>query len=959
MQTAVKIIQWINVFIIITELGIVLRNMRTRLHALLLMHCGSMLVSSIGYLMMLYCHTEEAFFMAHLLSWGGKIFTLIAGLQICSCICGYRLPKWLEIAGSLIVGLTCIIIVTTKQTGLFYSRYQLEPEADRLLLLSQGGPWYYFWDIIVVTVIAACLIMLYKSFVKERDPGKKKQILMLLSALLIETVICLFAVLPVSRYYDFNQIGFSLSTVILLIAIFRFNLVDVETAAKDVIIDELSTGVIVLNTRGEAVYQNKAALRIFPELKNDIRGVTEQITNSIQTDKPVTVGDRLYTFEEKSMEGELQGGGRIYIIMDVTGHYRHLKELEEQKKIADNANKAKSIFLARMSHEIRTPINTVLGMDEMILRESGDSTIREYATDIRVAGKILLSLINDILDLSKIEAGKMEILPAPYDLSSLIHDVSNMIRFRAEDKNLVFRIHVSPDIPAGLIGDDVRVRQVLMNLLTNAVKYTEKGSVELRVSMKELYKDEKGQRDNVLLRFEVEDTGIGIKYDDMVKLFASFQRIDGGQLKKIEGTGLGIPITMKLLDLMGAELELTSEYGKGSKFYFDLWQGISDMSPVGDFEKNIENLTSEQYFYTESFTAPDAHILLVDDNSMNRKVFTSLLKQTEIKIEEAGSGKEALGLSAGRHFDIIFMDHMMPDMDGIETLKRIKALKDGPCADTPIVVLTANAVAGAKESYLAEGFDGYLSKPVSSDKLEETLREMLPAEKVKGAPGGTAGPEKRSEAVVTSAEIKDLPVIFGLDWKVALMRLQSREILDSSLCEFEAVLEEQADELQRFKNSMPETLNDYRIMVHGMKSVANSIGIITLAGMAAVLEKAAADGDEATIDRLHDVFIREWRSYKDRLKEYPGIAAGYSEEKEEIKPEILGVLLNMLSAAMKEMDIDGADDAIKKLSSFRLPGVAAGEFDALKAAVAQLDQDRVLQIISDINDKLAQGESPL
>ncbi len=933
------IIQWINVFIIFTELGIVLRNMRTRLHALLLMHCGSMLVSSIGYLMMLYCHTEEAFFMTHVISWGGKIFTLIAGLHICSCICRYRLPKWLEIAGSLIVGLTCVIIVTTRQTGLFYSYYRPETKGDRLLLISQGGPWYYFWGVIVVTVIAACFMMLYKSSLKERDPGKKKQIMMLLSALLIETVICIFAVLPVSRYYDFNQIGFSLSTVILLIAIFRFNLVDIETAAKDVIIDELSTGVIVLNERGEAVYRNKAALQVFPELKNDTRGVTEQIINSIQTDKPVTVEDRLYTFEEKSLEGELQGGIRIYIIMDVTGHFRHLKELEEQKKIADNANKAKSIFLARMSHEIRTPINTILGMDEMILRESGDNTIREYATDIRVAGKILLSLINDILDLSKIEAGRMEILPAPYDILSLIYDISNMIRFRAEDKNLVFSVHVSPEIPSGLIGDDVRIRQVLVNLLTNAVKYTEKGSVELRVSMEELYKGENGQKDAVLLHFEVEDTGIGIKYDDMVKLFASFQRIDAGHNRKIEGTGLGIPITMKLLDLMGSELMLKSEYGKGSAFYFDIWQGISAMTPVGDFEKNIENLTSEQYSYTGSFTAPDAHILLVDDNGMNRKVFTSLLKQTGIKIEEAGNGKEALKLTSGQHFDMVFMDHMMPGMDGIETMKRIKAQKDGPCADTPIIVLTANAVAGAKESYLADGFDGYLSKPVVSEKLEEIIREKLPDEKVKSAPRVDAGKEKESD---------DLPVIFGIDWKVVLMRLQSREVLDSVIGEFDASLDVQADELERIKKDLPETLGDYRIMVHGMKSAANSIGIFPLAGMAAILEKAASDGDEATIDRLHDIFIREWRCYKELLKEYPGLEDGDPEEKEEIKPEILKTLLNMLSAAMDEMDIDEADAAIKKLSTFKLPEGAAGEFDGLKAAVAQLDRDRVSQILREI-----------
>ncbi|MCR5650696.1 MAG: response regulator [Lachnospiraceae bacterium] len=624
----------------------------------------------------------------------------------------------------------------------------------------------------------------------------------------------------------------------------------------------------------------------------------------------------------------------------------YISEIEEQKKIAENANKAKSYFLASMSHEIRTPINTILGMDEMILRESTDSAIREYAMDIRMAGRTLLSIINDILDLSKIEAGKMEIVPAEYSVPAVIADVENMIRFRAEEKGLEFRVKVSTDIPSGLYGDDIRIKQILMNLLTNAVKYTRKGSVELRVSLKEENKEE----DSVLLRFEVEDTGVGIKLDEMVKLFSNFQRIGDEHNRNVEGTGLGVPITMKLLKLMDSELQLKSEYGKGSRFYFDLRQKVTDETPVGDYEENIKNLMSENYSYAGSFTAPEADILLVDDNSMNRKVFVSLLKQTKIRITEADNGIDALKLASVQHFDIIFMDHMMPGMDGIETMKRIKEMKDGPCAATPVIILTANAVAGMRESYLEDGFDGYLSKPVSGDKLENTVKELLPGRKVRAASDGGAGKDKGNADL--EELIETLPPVFGLDWRIALMRMQKKEVLDAVLSEFEDSIDIQADELQRYRDLLPDTIDDYRIMVHGMKSASASVGIFTLSGMAAVLERAASEKDTDTIETLHDLFIKEWRSYKKLLGEYNGTKDEGPDDKEEIKEEILKLLLKMLKDAMEEMDIDGADDAVKKLSSFKLPEEVESKFDKLKRAVADLDQDEVSRILSKIRGTL-------
>ena len=622
-----------------------------------------------------------------------------------------------------------------------------------------------------------------------------------------------------------------------------------------------------------------------------------------------------------------------------------ITEARIREKVTADASKVKSLFLASMSHEIRTPINTILGMNEMILRESNENEVREYAMDIREAGQTLLSIIGDILDLSKIESGKLELVPAPYDVASMIFDVSNMIRFWSEEKGLWFEVNVSETIPSRLYGDDVRLRQVLMNMLTNAVKYTSSGNVRLKISAKQGADEGKEPTDRIVLHFEVEDTGQGLTPDEISKMYSEYERVLSSQ--SIEGTGLGMPITMKLLKLMGSELKIESEPGKGSVFSFDLEQPIVDRTPVGDFEKNIKNIMYSGNAFADSFTAPDAHILIVDDNAMNRKVLVSLLKPTEIGLVEAGGGEEAVKLASEQHFDLIIMDHMMPGMDGVEAMKRIKAAQDGPCADTPIIVLTANAVAGSREKYLNDGFDGYLSKPVDVGKLERIIKNRLPGDLIKA---GHKVSQRTEQYSAGKADEEDFPMIFGLDWKIALMRLQDRKILDTVLKEFEITIAAQADKLQNFRNGLPDTFDDYRILVHGMKSSSASVGIIPLAGTAALLERAAADRDIDTIEKLHDIFIRECLDYKQKLKEYLYAGDENEDEKSEINNIILRTLLKMLSSAMEEMDISGADRIIKKMSTYKLPQSMEAEFENLRVAVAQLDQASVAQIISQLNE---------
>ena len=402
------------------------------------------------------------------------------------------------------------------------------------------------------------------------------------------------------------------------------------------------------------------------------------------------------------------------------------EEAEKAKEIAQNANRSKSDFLANMSHEIRTPINAVLGMDEMILRDCEDAQILEYAEDIKRAGGMLLSLINDILDFSKIESGKMDIIPVDYDLGILLNETVEMVRPKAKDKSLELIMEISPDTPTHLNGDEVRIRQIITNILTNAIKYTKKGKVTLTVSGKQI------SNDSTELFVSVKDTGIGIRKEDIGRLFESFTRVEESRNRNIEGTGLGLSITMRLLNLMGSRLEVESTYGEGSEFFFHLEQQRKDEQVIGDdIKEYCQKAKGIKREMNEDFYAPTARLLVVDDNNVNLKVFKGLLKKNGMQIDTAMSGKECLELMKENKYHIVFLDHLMPDMDGIETLKQARMQKDSKSHDAVMVILTANAVSGARERFLQEGFDDYLSKPISLPLLKEMILKYLPKELIK------------------------------------------------------------------------------------------------------------------------------------------------------------------------------------------------------------------------------------
>ena len=454
------------------------------------------------------------------------------------------------------------------------------------------------------------------------------------------------------------------------------------------------------------------------------------------------------------------------IIFTMVWFLSHLFERErerarEEARRAEDAVREQNRFFSSMSHEIRTPINTVLGLNEIILRqEDASEEIHRDARNIQGAGKMLLALINDILDVSKIEAGKMDIVPVSYDVASLVSEIVNMIWLKAEEKGLKFLVNIDPSIPSVLFGDEVRVKQILINLLNNAVKYTKSGSVTLHMEC------EMEGGDNVILKSTVTDTGMGIRSEALPYLFDSFQRVDEAKNRHIEGTGLGLSIVKQLVELMDGEITVDSVYGQGSSFAVTLRQKIEDRESIGNLEIEGGGHLGKKEKFEHLFQAPGARVLIVDDNEMNLEVERKLLDGTDITVDTVLSAAEALKYTVKNNYDVIFLDHLMPEMDGIECYREIRRQVGGLNTTVPIIVLTANAGGENQELYNVTGFDAHLMKPVSGKQLEEMLLRFLPDEKVHRAADSemtkerinTAGRyAKKLPVVITTSSMSDLP----------------------------------------------------------------------------------------------------------------------------------------------------------------------------------------------------------
>lgn len=622
-------------------------------------------------------------------------------------------------------------------------------------------------------------------------------------------------------------------------------------------------------------------------------------------------------------------------------------ELEEAISAAEKAESARDIFLTNMSHELRTPINTILGLNELILRESSEEAIKEYALDIRQAGNVLLTLVSDILDFTKLEAGQMELMDGIYDISSLLNDLINGISIQLRKKKLDLELDIAQDIPHKLSGDEIHLRQILGNLLSNAVKYTDKGKVTLHLGWKKVSEDE------ITIEFAVKDTGVGIKEKDISKLFGVFQRMQTIARNQDDRTGLGLAISNRLVDMMGGKLEVQSTPGKGSTFSFNINQKVVDKAPLGDFEKQYNESLHSTRNYKQKFIAPMGRILVVDDNAMNLAVAQGLLKETRLQVDVAASGGECLELLKRKTYHVICLDHMMPEMDGVETLHAIRALENNPSANTPVIALTANAVTGAREFYLKEGFQDYLTKPIDADKFESMLIEYLPNNVVyltqEQNVSGEGGEENEAEISMMESKLSGV----GFNVRNGLKYMGNDLVLFGKvLQDFHLILKEKEDALKDFlkKRDMP----GYAIIVHSLKGNARNVGADDLADEAFQLEKMSKAGQLEDVEVRSPILFNLMKNMRKDLKVYldsenkadTESADSKEETKLKISDDDWKQALRELAGRLDDFDGESVNEKLKELKRFDRPEADKKMLRLCEKAVKDYAYDIALEVVN-------------
>lgn len=713
-----------------------------------------------------------------------------------------------------------------------------------------------------------------------------------------------------------NKISYVISKSQMAIGVYEYN-----QYRKKVYLSEFVPKILDLET--------EECENLCADYKKFLRFITDLRKNTLEDD------DSVYHYRERyfKLDEIVDDGDVVGVVVDVTSETEKRKKVEEERE-------AKSRFLYNMSHEIRTPINAILGMNEMILREARDKQILTYSSNVQSSGKMLLALINDILDASKLESGKMEIIPVEYKMSNVIMDLWNVIYIRAKEKNLTLSVEVDETLPNVLYGDDVRVKQIVTNLLTNAVKYTPKGSVRLKFAY------ERQNDDVLLLKISVQDTGIGIRKEDMGMLFESFQRIDEEKNRNIEGTGLGMSITTSLLKMMDGDMKVESEYQKGSTFTVIIPQKMISDEPTGGFQEIRERHSQQNGSKNGAFTAPEGCVLLVDDNEMNRTVFRALLKRTKMQVETAESGKQCLAYVQEQKFHMIFMDHMMPEMDGIETLREIKKLAermDFPNKDTPVIVLTANAVAGAREMYLEEGFVDFLTKPIDAELLEQTICEYLPGELIQAVK--ETDDDSASE---NNMDEYDCYLEQGVSVKNGLQHSQDNMEIYMDLVR---MFLKDKDKIELLREYLSEhNMKEYAIQVHAVKGNARTLGADQLADIAYEHEMQSKAKQEAYVTAHWEELEQAWENTRETLKE---IYERYAPKQEETgivsdggMLEVPQEKLDEIAALIDDFKTDAAVEQIKEWLKNPLPRDMRQRLtDALAAIEDEYDEDKAIEIL--------------
>ena len=864
---------------------------------------------------------------------GAVFFVVLLSLLSMSC-CNIKVPKGIFVTLLVFAIADCLMVLISFLYPGCYLQLATAQETGQYMLAGEQFPFepgvLKYCEILLSSMAGTSTFYLlfvhYHKRQRSTNPGAGR----LLIANLMPIAANLMLLLDHRTGFYWMNLIFGICWGYIIAVVYRYRLFDSMQMAKDDILETIEDGFAVVDFNGKLIYVNEYARKIFPELNYE--ATQDQIVEKLMNNdrKIMELADNRYQISLVPFYDKQTYKGTTIWITDKTEEFHATQRLIELKEEAEKANDAKSVFLANMSHEIRTPMNAIIGMTEMILHDNINSNVEESANNIRNASNTLLSIINGILDFSKIETGKMEMQENDYNLGLLLKDISYMTNLKLVDKNVELIVHVKDSIPTMLRGDEMHVRQIFTNLLSNAVKYTKRGYIRMNVDWEKHGKD-------AIISVSVEDTGCGIKEESIATLFDSFQRADMIKNRTIEGTGLGLAICKRLVEAMGGAISVKSSYGIGSVFSFYINQKIVDEKPLGNYDELELPVASGEE--KKSLIAPLAKILVVDDNITNIKVAQGILTMYQVRVDTALSGQECLEKIEKHNYHMIFMDHMMPDMDGIETTRKIREHKNPEIRNMIVIALTANAITGTREMFLQSGFQEYISKPINLNSIEAVLKKYLPSD------------------IIHYVEKKDDDLDYS-EIEISLPYVKVEEGLKNYggdkgryLQILKYIYDDGPGHVQRIKDCLiGKNYRDYIFEVHALKALMAGIGAMDLAEFARLQEYAGRDGNIEVIRRESGFMIEQYEDMLGNIKELLNDNGLLREEIIQIRDQELTwqEFCNMLHSLQGSLDLLEQGEAARKVDNLLTYPLDAGirrQLIEIKNAIGEFEYDEAAELI--------------